>query len=286
MNTLDSVVGKGSPKFGRVKGLKQDDDSDKVKADNGLTKKIKNQVGKGFWKTISKIADEFGTSSTGIAGKPSGDHSHWMQQAGIPKKDWDNINYIVTAESGWNPRATNGNHWGMGQMSAENMHYYSDHGNKWNPVAQLMGIMDYIKDRYGTVEKAVAFRKAHNWYANGGIANQPSIFGEAGPEMAVPLVPTKATRAWELIGKAIGILSAQSGFGNQPVVDPKEKKEEKDFRQAVLLLLERLVNKDNSANITLTTPQGRTLWSVVEPFYKENERANQIKRRRGLSGGF
>ncbi len=286
MNTLDSVVGKGSPKFGRVKGLKQDDDSDKVKADTGLAKKIKNQVGKGFWKTISKIADEFGTSSTGIAGKPSGDHSHWMQQAGIPKKDWDNINYIVTAESGWNPRATNGNHWGMGQMSAENMHYYSDHGNKWNPIAQLMGIMDYIKDRYGTVEKAVAFRKAHNWYANGGIANQPSIFGEAGPEMAVPLVPTKATRAWELIGKAIGILSAQSGFDNQPVVDPKEKKEEQDFRQAVLLLLERLVNKDNSANITLTTPQGRTLWSVVEPFYKENERANQIKQRRGLSGGF
>ncbi|MCO6546159.1 MAG: phage tail tape measure protein [Gilliamella sp.] len=286
MNTLDSVVGKGSPKFGRVKGLKQDDDSDKVKADTGLAKKIKNQVGKGFWKTISKIADEFGTSSTGIAGKPSGDHSHWMEQAGIPKKDWDNINYIVTAESGWNPRATNGNHWGMGQMSAENMHYYSDHGNKWNPIAQLMGIMDYIKDRYGTVEKAVAFRKAHNWYANGGIANQPSIFGEAGPEMAVPLVPTKATRAWELIGKAIGILSAQSGFGNQPVVDQKEKKEEQDFRQAVLLLLERLANKDNSANITLTTPQGRTLWSVVEPFYKENERANQIKQRRGLSGGF
>ena len=286
MNTLDSVVGKGSPKFGRVKGLKQDDYSDKVKADTGLAKKIKNQVGKGFWKTISKIADEFGTSSTGIAGKPSGDHSHWMEQAGIPKKDWDNINYIVTAESGWNPRATNGNHWGMGQMSAENMHYYSDHGNKWNPIAQLMGIMDYIKDRYGSVEKAVAFRKAHNWYANGGIANQPSIFGEAGPEMAVPLVPTKATRAWELIGKAIGILSAQSGFGNQPVVDSKEKKEEKDFRQAVLLLLERLVNKDNSANITLTTPEGRTLWSVVEPFYKENERANQIKQRRGLSGGF
>lgn len=123
-------------------------------------------------------------------------------------------------------------------------------------------------------------------FSNGGIANRPSIFGDAGAEMAVPLVPTKATRAWELIGKAIGILSAQSGFGNQPVVDFKEKKEEKDFRQAVLLLLERLVNKDNSANITLTTPQGRTLWSVVEPFYKENERANQIKQRRGLSGGF
>lgn len=123
-------------------------------------------------------------------------------------------------------------------------------------------------------------------FSNGGIAHRPSIFGDAGAEMAVPLVPTKATRAWELIGKAIGILSAQSGFGNQPVVDPKEKKEEKDFRQAVLLLLERLVNKDNSANITLTTPDGRKLWEVVEPFFKDEQRSNQIKQRRGLSGSF
>ncbi|WP_294831883.1 phage tail tape measure protein [uncultured Lactobacillus sp.] len=124
-------------------------------------------------------------------------------------------------------------------------------------------------------------------FANGGITDKPAIFGEKGPEMAIPLVPTKATRAWELIGKAIGILSNQSGFNNQqPIADQKEKKEEHEFRQAVLLLLQQLVSKDGSANITLTTPDGRKLWEVVEPFFKDEQRSNQIKQRRGLSGNF
>ena len=124
-------------------------------------------------------------------------------------------------------------------------------------------------------------------FANGGITDKPAIFGEKGPEMAIPLVPTKATRAWELIGKAVGILSNQTGFNSQqPVVDQKEKKEEHEFRQAVLLLLQQLANKDGSANITLTTPDGRTLWEVVEPFFKENQRSNQVRQRRGLSGNF
>ncbi|MBC6342085.1 phage tail tape measure protein [Lactobacillus kimbladii] len=124
-------------------------------------------------------------------------------------------------------------------------------------------------------------------FANGGITDKPAIFGEKGPEMAIPLVPTKATRAWELIGKAVGILSNQTGFNTQqPVVDQKEKKEEHEFRQAVLLLLQQLVNKDGSANITLTTPDGRTLWQVVEPFFKENQRSNQVRQRRGLSGNY
>ena len=124
-------------------------------------------------------------------------------------------------------------------------------------------------------------------FANGGITDKPAIFGEKGPEMAIPLVPTKATRAWELIGKAIGILSNQTGFNSsQPVADQKEKKEEHEFRQAVLLLLQQLVSKDGSANITLTTPDGRKLWEVVEPFFKDEQRSNQIKQRRGLSGNF
>ena len=124
-------------------------------------------------------------------------------------------------------------------------------------------------------------------FANGGITDKPAIFGEKGPEMAIPLVPTKATRAWELIGKAVGILSNQTGFSNQqPVIDQKEKKEEHEFRQAVLLLLQQLANKDGSANITLTTPDGRTLWQVVEPFFKENQRSNQVRQRRGLSGNY
>lgn len=61
MMPLSSVVGYGKPLFARVRGLKQKDDKhEEVKANTKLQKLIKNQVGKGFWKTISKIADKFG----------------------------------------------------------------------------------------------------------------------------------------------------------------------------------------------------------------------------------
>ena len=278
--------------FYRVKGLHNASDSKnpKVKANNSLQSLIKKQVGQGFWKTIQRIADKYGENLFfgGMAGKPVGDVTHWMKQAHIPKKDWAGINYIVTAESGWNPRIVNPSSgtYGLGQMQGYNLHYYTRHGSKSNPIAQLMGIMDYIHDRYGSVANAVRFRKAHNWYANGGIASTPSIFGEAGPEMAIPLIPSKSTRAWELIGKAIGILSGQSGFNlnQQQVVDTKEKKEEHDFRESVLFLLQQLVGKSDVAKITLQTPQGRTLWQVVEPFAKEENKKEIMRLKRGLSG--
>ena len=276
--------------FYRVKGLHNASDSNnpKVKANNSLQSLIKKQVGQGFWRTIQKIADKYGENSFfgGMAGNPVGDVAHWMRQAHIPKKDWAGINYIVTAESGWNPRIVNPSSgtYGLGQMQGYNLHYYTRHGSKSNPIAQLMGIMDYIHDRYGSVANAVRFRKAHNWYANGGIANKPSIFGEAGPEMAIPLIPSKSTRAWELIGKAVGILSSQTNLQVQNVNNEKERKEEHDFRQAVLLLLTEIAGKSDVAKITLTTPAGRALWSVIQPFAKQENKREITRLRRGLSG--
>ena len=122
-------------------------------------------------------------------------------------------------------------------------------------------------------------------YADGGMTDRPAIFGEDGPEMAIPLTPNKSTRAWDLLGKAATIVSGQSGVNQrQAQIDTKKEKEEHDFRQAVLLLLTQLVNKSNVADIKLKTPQGRTLWEVVEPFSKAESRAEMIKLRRGLSG--
>ncbi|MBU5980037.1 phage tail tape measure protein [Lactobacillus helveticus] len=267
----------------RVKALHdQAKHQPKIKA--SLLNLAKRELGN---KALSWIGNHLSENEDGVGGKPIGDHLHWLKQAGIPEKDWAGINYIVSAESGWNPNARNPSSgtYGLGQMQGYNLHYYTAHGAKSNSIAQLMGIMDYIHDRYGSVANAVSFRKAHNWYANGGIANKPSIFGEAGPEMAIPLVPSKSTRAWELIGKAVGILSGQSGLNQQQAqIDIKKEKEEHDFKQAVLLLLTQLVNKSNIADIKLKTPQGRTLWEVIEPFSKAESRAEMIKLRRGLSG--
>lgn len=188
MNTLDSVVGKGKPLFGRVRGLSQTSSKhDDVKAKNGLEKIIKDKVGNGFFKFLAKLGSLFGV--TGEAGMPMGDHTHWMKQAHIPRSDWAGINYIVSAESGWNPNARNPSSgtYGLGQMQGYNLHYYTKHGGKSNAIAQLMGIMDYIHDRYGSVASAVRFRKANNWYGNGGIVRKPelAVVGEEGIERII-----------------------------------------------------------------------------------------------------
>lgn len=267
----------------RVKGL-HDASKNHHKADPHLMALAKRELGH---KALSWISDTLSENEGSMAGKPTGDHLHWMKQAHIPEKDWSSINWIVSSESGWNPHIVNPSSgtYGLGQMQSYNLHYYTAHGSKSNPIAQLMGIMDYIHDRYGSVANAVRFRKAHNWYANGGIANTPSIFGEAGPEMAIPLIPSKSTRAWELIGKAVGILSANSNFNNQQQVISKEQKEEHDFRQAVLLLLTEIAGKSDVAKITLTTPAGRALWSIIQPFQKQDMKSEIARLRMGLSGG-
>ena len=219
MHPLSWGVTGVSPTFGRFNGINTESNKSKdpkVKANNALQKKIRDQVGKGFWKTIDKIQEEFGPKDDdGLqAGKPTGDHMNWLKEAHIPRKYWGDFNYIISAESGWNPHASNGNHWGMGQMSAENMHYYSRHGNKWNPIAQIMGIWDYIKDRYGTVEHAVSFRKAHNWYARGGIVTSPqtAVVGEGnGPESIIPWDPAYRGRAYQIMQATLDQFKAQDG---------------------------------------------------------------------------
>ena len=219
MHPLSWGVTGVSPTFGRFNGINTESNKSKdpkVKANNALQKKIRDQVGKGFWKTIDKIQEEFGPKDDdGLqAGKPTGDHMNWLKEAHIPRKYWGDFNYIISAESGWNPHASNGNHWGMGQMSAENMHYYSRHGNKWNPIAQIMGIWDYIKDRYGTVEHAVSFRKAHNWYARGGIVTSPqtAVVGEGnGPESIIPWDPAYRGRAYQIMQATLDQFAKQDG---------------------------------------------------------------------------
>lgn len=194
MNTLNSVVGKGKPLFGRVKGMPSQKSTAKhsAKADSHLTALVKRELGAS---ALRWIGNNLAESDGGLmAGKATGDHAHWMKQAHIPERDWAAINYIVSAESGWNPHAVNPSSgtYGLGQMQGYNLHYYTKHGAKGNPIAQLMGIMDYIHERYGSVAHAVAFRKAHNWYAKGGRhITVPFIAGERGPELISPDGPVR-----------------------------------------------------------------------------------------------
>ncbi|MCR4436159.1 MAG: hypothetical protein QHH06_10300 [Clostridiales bacterium] len=54
-------------------------------------------------------------------------------------------------------------------------------------------------------------------FAQGGIANRPSIFGEAGPEIAIPLKPGNR-RSLGLLSQAAKILNADSGAGSVQII--------------------------------------------------------------------
>lgn len=314
--------GTEGPVFGRFKGIntegsKSDNDKISVKTNSKLQKLIKAQVwNKGFTRTIEKIAEEYGPKdSGGVAGKPSGDHAHWLKQAHVPKSWWNDITWIIDRESGWRATAKNptSTAYGIGQL--EDYSKYKRHGSDWrtNPIAQLMGMVDYIRGRYGNAAKAKSFWQANNWYANGGIVTSPQLamIGEGRrPETVIPWDISKRSRAYQLMSATLAQFKHEDGndvayrrnsksdeenreFRETVVLllqqlveqkDDKKEKEEHDFMQGVLLLLRQIFNKSSVADIKLTTPAGRTLWEVVEPFSKAEQRAAMIKLRRGLSG--
>ncbi len=117
MNTLSSVVGKGAPMFGRVKGANMQGSNGKkvtVKANNSFDRFVKNSAGSGFWATMQKIGDEFGEG--GQYGNPSGDGvARWRKyirraanqmHTSVSGSDMAKILSMISAESGGNPTIT------------------------------------------------------------------------------------------------------------------------------------------------------------------------------------
>lgn len=181
-----------------------------------VIKGIKSQVGSGFFKFMNKLAGLFGdnsTNSNGTSAAPTGSHRHWMQQAGIPKSWWSAINEIVTAESSWQTSAHNGQYYGLPQTTVGNL---AKAGSDWrtNPITQLKAMMMYIKGRYGNADKALSFRHAHNWYANGGISRvaQLAHISEGNKtESIIPWDISKRGRAYQLMATTLSNFAKTDG---------------------------------------------------------------------------
>ncbi|EEU19759.1 tape measure protein [Lactobacillus crispatus] len=351
--------------FGRFNGLNTEGSKSKgvkIKANTALQKKIRGQVGRGFWKTIQKIADKYG-ENTGMVGafKLGGDVTQRARaianalKKAVPGATREGLAGIIGSwvfeSGGLNPSAINpnGGAAGLGQWLDRKpllMAYARRLGKSWkNPSLQLDFALHgddsqdtatfkrILKSHGSATSLAYAFSrewerggfdaqhasaaesiyKALHGYANGGIVNTPQLamIGEGrGPETVIPWDISKRSRAYQLMTATLAQFKHEDGndaadrrnsksdeesrefretvvFLLQQLVeqkDDKKEKEEHDFMQGVLLLLRQIFNKSSVANIKLTTPAGRTLWEVVEPFSKAEQRAAMIKLRRGLSG--
>lgn len=216
MNTLDSVVGKGKPLFGRVRGLSQSSSKkDAVKATNSLQKMIKDQVGNGFFKFLSKLGDLFGFSGTNAL--LTGDHSHWLKQAGIPRSEYPFYNYIISHESGWNPKATNPKSGAYGLPQSLPAGKMASAGSDWrtNPITQLKWMKGYVKSAYGGIRGAYRFWLANHAYGNGGITSGPelAVVGEDGIERIINVMKPSADALIDNTIKARAQVAPESPSG-------------------------------------------------------------------------
>ena len=167
-----------------------------------IIKNIKNGIVKEIKKWIDSNEDEGDSNST--SPKPTGSHKHWMEQAGIPKSWYEDLNWIINHESGWRVNATNPGSGAYGLPQSLPGNKMASAGNDWrtNPITQLKWMYSYVKGRYGNASNAKHFWQTHNWYANGGFVTQEQIAHIAEgnrPEAIIPL--TNRTRAMQILAQ-------------------------------------------------------------------------------------
>lgn len=259
MNTLDSVVGKGKPLFGRVRGLKQDSESDTPKGNSALDKQVKSQVGSGFFKFISKLGSLFGEPAN-----PSGDGvGRWkpyvkkaLAANGLSTSS-AMINRVlrqISTESHGDPKIIqpgkdpdgdgSGPAKGLMQVKQGTFDAWSKPGHKniLNGYDNLLAGLAYAKHTYGP---SLSYLGNGHGYANGGLSLTEKLahISEGNrPEMIIPLGADKHSRALELLNETTRIVK-----GND---DAEEDTKTNQLLSTIIAILSSLAGSDKLDTIT------------------------------------
>lgn len=110
---------------------------------------------------ITQPVDEqvsVGTKATSYTGS----HADWMSAAGIAESDWSAAEILVQRESSWNPSAVNASSGACGLVQSLPC---SKLGPNWtDPVVALKWGDQYVKERYGGWQQALAHSYSYGWY--------------------------------------------------------------------------------------------------------------------------
>jgi hypothetical protein len=93
--------------------------------------------------------------------------SQAMHREGVPQSWHDSLRFIMEKESGGRVDARNPVHSARGLFQLTRANYgYNPNGaaSFGNAVEEAQGGIRYIRQRYGTADKAVAFWQKHHWY--------------------------------------------------------------------------------------------------------------------------
>ncbi|RDG23934.1 peptidase M23, partial [Lactiplantibacillus plantarum] len=215
--------------YGRVPGLSDSTSSDKSSKSSGLLGTIKKQVGSGFWKFISKLADEFGD---GGSSNPGGSGVQRWKPDVIKALKKNGFEASASQVSAWMKviaRESNGdpsvvNNWdanarmgipskGLVQTIQPTFDAYKfpGHNNPLNGYDDLLAGIHYMKAKYGSGASAFARVSGPEGYENGGIINTNQLIEVAEhnkPEMVLPL--TNKSRANQLIAQANQVVNGNT----------------------------------------------------------------------------
>jgi TP901 family phage tail tape measure protein len=171
-----------------------DEDPNMPKVSPRLKALAKKEIGSKALNWISnKFQPEGATSASGVSPTPTGGHSNWMAAAGIPANEMAGYSQIISAESGWNPHATNPSSGAYGLPQSLPGSKMASAGSDWrtNPITQLKWMKSYVNGRYGSIQKALAFRRSVGWYADGGWGQNGklNVFNETPGENEIVVNP-------------------------------------------------------------------------------------------------
>lgn len=236
MNTLSSVVGKGSPLFARVPGLK--DDVPEKKSSKGSSKlqdMIKEQVGSGFWKFLAKLGSLFGgEGGAGGTFSPSMIRDAAKQMhVSVSDSFLRDLQTVIQNESGGRNIVQQIHDANSGGNEARGILQYTPttfaayavagHKNIMNPYDQLLAFFNNSDWKnsigwttiWGTrkLDWLHSGPQGHRRYANGGLVATEQLAHVAEgnkPEMIIPLDIAKRSRANQLLAQVQNKFAAES----------------------------------------------------------------------------
>lgn len=289
----------GAVSYRRIPGLKNESGDGDVKANSGLEKFIKGlKPLKGFFSFISKIGDLFGLG--GDEKDPNGTGAdRWGEDikkaaetmhTSVTPTEIRKIISMIAGESGGNPKAVqpgadpdgdgSGPARGLLQYKTSTFNAYKvkGHGNIYHGWDQLLALFNDSNWRNDIHFGAGWGPTGHKRYANGGLANQPSIFGEAGPEMAIPLSAVKSSRSYELLGKTAAIVAARDNV--QPATVNTGSLGEK--LDKVIDLLTAILTSPSTVETSINVDK-QALGNSITEVVNARMRLNSINREKGIS---
>ena len=233
-------VGSGAT-FGRFNGINTESDKNskeavKVKANNRLQKRIKNQVGQGFWKTIQKIADKYGEQFNG-ANSISGsmiEAAARKMHVHLPDGFVKDVLRVAMSESGNRNiqqqihDVNSGGNEAQGplQFTPQTFKAFAmpGHTNIHNPYDELLAFFNNSDWRNSIGWTTIWGHRKFDWlhsgpighrrFAIGGILNKPETVevAEGGhPESIIPWDPAYRGRALAIMQATLDHFMAQDG---------------------------------------------------------------------------